>query len=61
MLKITLELALKNRFLIIDYEQANDKTAKLRVYLLNFFNRQAAWYAAIFNFESGKQETLQVD
>ncbi|MFT9147013.1 WYL domain-containing protein [Oenococcus sp.] len=61
MLKITLELALKNRFLVIDYEQPNGKITKRRLYLLNFFNRQATWYAAIFDFDSGKQQTLQVD
>jgi predicted DNA-binding transcriptional regulator YafY len=61
MLKMVLELALKSRYLIFDHQKPNDRPMTRRVYLLNFFNRNANWYAATFDFLRKAQRTFRVD
>ncbi|MCQ2010331.1 WYL domain-containing protein [Sporolactobacillus sp. STSJ-5] len=61
MLKTVLELALKSRYLIFDYQKPHDEPMMRRVYLLNFFNRNANWYAAAFDFVRKAQRTFRVD
>ncbi|EST10897.1 helix-turn-helix transcriptional regulator [Sporolactobacillus laevolacticus] len=56
MLNTLLELALKSRYLIFDYQKS-----MRRVYLLNFFRHNANWYAATFDFLHKEQRTFRVD
>lgn len=56
MLNTLLELALRSRYLIFDYQKS-----MRHVYLLNFFRHNANWYAATFDFLRKEQQTLRVD
>ncbi|MCL1632792.1 WYL domain-containing protein [Sporolactobacillus sp. CPB3-1] len=61
MLRIVLELALKSRYLIIEYQKPHGEQTTRRVYLLYFFNRNTNWYAATFDFLRQEQRTFRVD
>ncbi|WP_100489333.1 helix-turn-helix transcriptional regulator [Sporolactobacillus pectinivorans] len=61
MLKTVLELALRSRYLIFDYQKPHDGQMTRHVYLLNFFNRNANWYAVTFDFLRREQRTFRVD
>ncbi|MCO7124501.1 WYL domain-containing protein [Sporolactobacillus shoreicorticis] len=61
MLKTVLELALKSRYLIFDYQKPHAEPIIRHVYLLHFFNRNANWYAVTFDFMRQAQRIFRVD
>lgn len=61
MLKIVIELALKKRYLVFDYRKPHGEHTVRHVYLLNFFHRNATWYAATFDFSRQALRSFRVD
>lgn len=61
MLKTVIELALRSRYLLFEYQKPHGESMTRRVYLLNFFHRNANWYIATFDFLRQEQRTFRVD